>query len=290
MDTGVKKTMPGRTRVALLSSALVLSFSTIALHAQPQQDTRAQAIARTAVQTELAADRDDHSRWQYRDLDRKPDGEFLYQVVETDHGSVKKKIKHNGQPLTAEQLKAEDARIQSFVNDPSQQAKQRKDSEQDDKRAENMLRMLPDAFLWTVKDDNAETVTLSFTPNPDFNPPSTESRVFAAMAGEIVVHKAQNRIKTIKGTLIHDVKFGWGLFGRMKQGGTFHVERREIAPRVWQITESHVHIEGKVLLFKSISEQEDEVKTDFRRTPPATTLEQAATLLKAEPISLDAQR
>jgi hypothetical protein len=282
--------MPARTRFALTILAFVLSFSTIGLYAQQQQDTRAQQLVRTAVQTELAADRNDHSRWQYRDLDRKPDGEFLYQVIETDHGSLKKKLKQNGQPLTPEQLAAEDTRIQAFVNDPAQQAKQHKDGEQDDKRAENMLRMLPDAFLWTVKNETPDTIALAFTPNPDFDPPSMESRVFAAMAGEIVVNKAQNRLQTIKGTLIHDVKFGWGIFGHMKKGGTFQVERRELAPGVWQITESHVHIEGRALLFKSISEQEDEIKSDFRRTPPATTLEQAANMLKAEPTSVSAQR
>jgi hypothetical protein len=117
-----------------------------------------------------------------------------------------------------------------------------------------------------------------------------EARVFAAMAGEIVINKQQNRLQTIKGQLIHDVTFGWGLFGRMNQGGTFNVERRELAPGIWQITESHVHIDGHVLLFKTISEQEDEVKTDFRPTPPHTSLEQAATILKAEPTSLDAER
>ncbi|HEY6412532.1 MAG TPA: hypothetical protein VIX42_02520 [Edaphobacter sp.] len=282
--------MPVRKRLVSLFSAFVLSFSALTLQAQQKQDFLAQQIVRKAVEVELAADRADHSRWQYRDINRKPDGEFLYEVVETDHGSVKKKLKRNGQPLTPEELKAEDARIQSFVNDPSQQAKQRKDGEQDDKRAENMLRLLPDAFLWTVKNDADDTVALSFTPDPYFTAPSMETRVFAAMAGEIVINKQQNRIQTIKGKLIHDVTFGWGLFGRMNQGGTFNVERRELAPGVWQIVESHVHIDGHVLLFKTISEQEDEVKSDFRRTPPATTLEQAATILKAEPTALDAQR
>jgi hypothetical protein len=282
--------MPVRKSFVSLFSALVLSLSAITLYSQQKQYPRAQEIVRTAVKVELAADRADHSRWQYRDLNRKPDGEFLYQVVETDHGSVKKRLKRNGQPLTAEELKAEDARIQSFVDDPSQQAKQRKDGEQDDKRAESMLRLLPDAFLWTIKSDAADTVTLAFTPDPDFDPPSMESRVFAAMAGEIVINKQQNRIQTIKGKLIRDVTFGWGLFGRMNQGGTFNVERRELAPGVWQITESHIHINGHVLLFKTISEQEDEVKTDFRRTPPNTSLSQAAVILKAEPTALDAQR
>jgi hypothetical protein len=277
-------------RSVSLFSAFILSLSAIALHSQQKQDPRAQEIVRVAVKVELAADRADHSRWQYRDINHKPDGEALYQVVETDHGSVKKKLKHNGQALTPEELKAEDARIQSFVNDPSQQAKQRKDGELDDKRAENMLRILPEAFLWTVTNDSADTVALAFVPDPDFNAPTMESRVFAAMAGEIVINKQQNRIQTIKGKLIRDVTFGWGLFGRMNQGGTFNVERRELAPSIWQITESHIHIDGHVLLFKTISEQEDEVKTDFRPTPPNTSLAQAATILKAEPTALDAQR
>ncbi|RSL16514.1 hypothetical protein EDE15_2032 [Edaphobacter aggregans] len=281
--------MPACMRFVSLVFALVLSLPAISLYAQ-HQDPHAQAIVRAAVQTELTADRDDHSRWRYRDLYSNPDGEFLFHVVETDHGSIKKKLKQNGQPLTPDQLRAEDARIQSFVNDPAQQAKQRKDGEQDDKRAENMLRLLPDAFLWTVKSDAPDAVTLAFTPDPDFTAPSMEARVFAAMAGEIVVSKPQNRIQSIKGKLIHDVKFAYGLFGRMYQGGTFNIERRELAPKVWQITESHIHIDGHVLLFKNIHEQEDEVKTDFRPTPPATTLEQAATILKGEPTALAAQR
>jgi hypothetical protein len=215
---------------------------------------------------------------------------LVYQVVETDHGSVKKLIQKNGQPLTAAELEKENQRIDSFVHDPSQQAKKQKDSQQDDKRAENMLRMLPDAFLWTLKSDAPDGTTFTFVPNPGFNPPSMEARVFAAMAGEIVVSKPEHRIQRISGKLIRDVTFGFGLFGRMEQGGTFNVERRPLAPKVWQITESHIHIQGHILLFKTISEQEDEVKTDFRPSPPAITLEQAATLLHGEPGSLSAKR
>jgi hypothetical protein len=270
---------------------LIAGLLPLSAIAQQQQDNHAQALVRAAVQTEIAADRNDHSRWQYRDLDRKPgEGESLYQVVETDHGAVKKKLQQDGRPLDAEGLRAEDAKIWAFVNDPAQQAKQRKDGEQDDKRAEAMMRMLPDAFLWSIKSDNGDSTAFAFTPDPNFNAPNMEARVFSAMAGELVVNKAQNRIQTIKGKLIRDVKFGWGLLGHMNAGGTFNVERREIAPGIWAITESHVHIDGKALLFKTISEQEDEVKSQFRPTPKATTLEQAANILKAEPTSLSAER
>jgi predicted metalloprotease with PDZ domain len=58
------------------------------------------------------------------------------------------------------------------------------------------------------------------------------------------------------------------------------VERRQIAPKLWQITETHVHIEGKALFFKNIGQQQDEVQTDFTRVPGDTTLEQAAEMSK----------
>jgi hypothetical protein len=268
----------------------LLSVGLLAQAQQPTQDKHAQDLVRTAVQTELAADRDDHTRWRYRSTVRKPEGEFIYAVVETDHGSIKKKIQQDGHPLASADLNEEMQRIESFVHDPSQQAKQRKDSAADDKRAENMLRMLPDAFLWSIKSDTPQGTTFAFTPDPNFSAPSMEARVFAAMAGEIVVSKPGSRIQTIKGKLIHEVKFAYGLFGHLDEGGTFNVERHQLSPGIWQIAESHIHITGRALIFKTIGEEEDEVKTDFRPTPPSTTLEQAASLLRGEPTSLNAQR
>jgi hypothetical protein len=264
----------------------VLSVGLFACTSKAQaqrQDPQVQQRIRVAVNTELQADRNDHSRWQYRSTVRRPEGEFVYEVVETDNGSVKKKIRQNGQPLSPDELEKENQRISSFVHDPSQQARQHKDSAQDDKRAEEMLGMLPDAFLWKVKSEAPDGTIFSFVPDPDFDPPSMESRVFAAMAGDIVVSKPENRIQRISGKLIHDVKFGYGLFGKMEEGGTFNVERRSLAPKVWVITESHVHINGHILIFKTISEQEDEIKTDFRPSPQGVTLEQAANLLRNVP-------
>jgi hypothetical protein len=269
---------------------LLTLVGVVAAQGQAKQDAKAQEMVRVAAQTELNASKVDHSHWQFKDVDKKAEGVTVAWVVETEHGALNKKTEVNGRMLSPEELKREDARIDGFVRDPAQQAKQKKDGAQDDKRAGDMTRMLPDAFLWSVKNDSGETVTLGFVPNPDFDPPTMESRVFAAMAGEIVVNKAQNRIQTIKGELTDDVKFGWGILGKMNKGGTFDVERRQLMPNVWEITESHVHIGGHALLFKSIGEQDDEVKSEFRRVPGETTLEQAAVMLKGDPQALSASR
>ncbi len=232
------------------------------------------AVIRLAEQTELAASREDHSRWRYRDEQHEVNKVSI--VVETDYGSVKRVIVRGGKPLSAAEAKAEDDRIERMIHDPALLAKQRKDGEQDDKDAADLLKMLPDAFIWSIESQDATAVTLHFEPNPNFHPPSLQARVLAAMDGTVVVDKRQHRIKTISGRLTQDVTFGYGLFGRMKQGGTFRVERRELVPGLWQITETHVHIDGKALLFKDIGEQQDEVQTSYTQVPHGTTLEQAA--------------
>ena len=248
------------------------------LHAQEGKE--AKEIVRRAMQAELAADLNDHTRWRYRD-DQRDGTNTVSTVVETDYGSVKRLISRNGRPLTEDEARVEEQRLQAFIHDPALLAKQKRDGVQDGKNAEELLRMLPEAFNWKVQSEDAEKITLHFEPNPNFGPPDMQGRVLGEMSGELVVDKGQNRIETISGKLTQDVTIGWGLLGRLREGGTFRVERREVAPRLWQITETHVHIVGKALFFKNIGQQQDEVQTEFTQVPGETSLEQAAEMSKS---------
>jgi hypothetical protein len=239
----------------------------------------AKEVVQTAMQAELAADKNDHTRWRYRDA--KKDGvDTVSIVVETKDGSVRRVIMRNGQPLSEAEARAEDERVQRFIHDPEKLAKQRRDGAQDGKNAEDLLKMLPEAFTWKIVSDDEQKCTLHFDPNPNFNPPDMKGRVLGTMAGTLVVSKPENRIETISGKLTQDVTIGWGLLGRLHEGGTFRVERRQVAPGLWQIVETHVHIEGKALFFKTIGEQQDEVQTEFTQVPAGTTLEQAVEMSK----------
>jgi hypothetical protein len=234
-----------------------LAFLPAVAHAQD-----AQTIVNQAVQTELAADAADHSRWLYFDVDRKPNSTLEQWVAETRGGDLQRVLEDNGQKLSkAEQQ----SKMENFIRDPGAQARQRKNGQHDDQQASQMLSMLPHAFIWTKALTEGNTTVLHFKPDPNFHPPTWESRVFAAMEGEMTVNNAQHRIVSLKGRMIHDVRFVGGLFGYLKAGGSFDVERRETGKGVWQITETHVHIQGRALLFKDISEDEDEEKTQFKQ-------------------------
>lgn len=246
-----------------------------------------QQLVQQVVNNELAANRNDHSHWMYRDSDTVPGRSTVKLVVQTSHGTVSKTIELNGHPPNSQEQAQDKAKMESILNDPSVLAKQRRSGAHDDQQAVSLMKMLPDGFIWTYGGESNGEITLHFNPNPSFTPPTYASRVFAAMAGEMVIDAHQKRLKILSGTLIQPVEFGWGLFGKMNQGGIFRVVRSEIAPGEWEITQTHVHIQGHMLIFKSINEQEDELSSDYKPTPSSMTLNEAIQMLTAGDIAKD---
>jgi hypothetical protein len=141
--------------------------------------------------------------------------------------------------------------------------------------------MLPEAFIWSTVSETPEFTTLSFRPNPNFDPPDMQARVMGAMRGEMVIARNGNRIRTLRGQLSYNILIGFGILAKLYKGGTFDVERRLVGDGHWQITETHVHIGGHALLLKTIGQQEDEVKTDWKPSGDST-LEEAARTLDAQ--------
>ena len=216
----------------------------------------------------------------YLDDNKVPDSHTVKVVIQTAQGDLSKTLKKDGRPLTADEQKQDEKKIDDFVQDAGVREKQKRDHQQDSEKASALTKLLPDAFLWTFAGRRGATTTLHFTPDPKFNPPTRESRVFAAMEGTMVVNTKQKRIEQLRGTLTHDVDFGYGLLGKLQKGGTFEIEREQIAPGIWEITTTHIHIHGRALIFKSISEEQDEVTSNYHRTPASLSLGNAAKMLK----------
>jgi hypothetical protein len=252
-----------------LGSTLLIGCCAAAPGQNPNQDPK--QIVQQAVKAELTANDNDHSRWLYFEVDNKPRNSVTQWVAETPQGDLHRILKQNDQEFpVGEQRNKMDA----FVRDSGARAQQKKAGQHDYEQAVELLKLLPDAFAWTTTGSRDGNTLLHFKPDPKFHPPNREARVFASMEGDMTVNDAQHRIVSLKGRLIRDVKFGGGLFATLKAGGTFDVERREVGRNEWQITETHVHIEGHALLFKSISEQEDDEKSKFRRLPDDISFQQ----------------
>lgn len=256
-----------------LAGILGLALST-ALAQSPQQ------IIQQATDTELTADHNDHFNWIFLEESDKPKEHVLQWVALTQRGSVERVLERDDHPLPENQQRE---LIQKFLHDPKAKNKQEEEAKHDDQQIDDLLKLLPQAFVWTKTGETDTMTSLHFEPAPNFRPPTREARVFAGMTGDLVVDKQQHRICKIKGHLFHDVTFGGGLLGRLKEKSSFALEQQQVAPSVWELTAIHVHLEGNALLFKSISMQQDDKRSRFQPQPGDETLEQAAIAVMLQP-------
>lgn len=138
------------------------------------------------------------------------------------------------------------------------------------------LKKIPEVFLFSDGGQQGELRRLIFKPNPGFQSHSWQDRALHAMEGEILVSSPDLRLAAMRGRLVEDVKFGGGLLGYLQSGGEFHLERRHIGDGHWEITNLEVNMTGKALLFKSLSVQHKETKSNFRRVGDNLTAHDAA--------------
>lgn len=225
------------------------------------------------VATEHAADENDHSRWIYLEEIQKPKEHVLQWVASTQEGDVRRVLRRDNEPLNEAQQRE---LIDRFLHDSKAQKKQIAESEHDNRQIDDLLQLLPVAFVWTQVDSNEASASLHFEPAPHFHPPTREARVFSSMAGDVIIDKQQHRIRKMTGHLTHEVNFGGGLLGKLKEGSSFSLEQEQVGPHLWQLTRFHVDLEGNALLFKSISLQEDDERSQFKLEPSTVTLVQAA--------------
>ncbi|MGB9146694.1 MAG: hypothetical protein WCC14_12785 [Acidobacteriaceae bacterium] len=250
-------------------------FAFSVAHAQsPQQ------IIQQVVNTEHAADENDHSQWGYLEEIHKPKEQVLQRVAGTQQGNVQLVIERNGERLSASEQRD---LIQNFLRDPRAQKKQISESNHDIQQIEDLLELLPVGFVWTQTGATATETFLHFEPAPHFHPPTREARVFGSMAGDIVIDNEQHRIRSMNGHLMREVRFGGGILGKLKEGSSFSLEQEQVGPSLWQLTAFHLRLEGDALLFKSISLQEDDERSDFKPEPSTITLDQAATEIMSQP-------
>jgi hypothetical protein len=247
--------------------------STAAEHADPN------VLVRRAVNAEL---HDSPIHFMYRLHKLTPERNETRECLETVPGTICRVIALNDQPLSPEQDAKERSRIEHLVNTPDAWADRQKKQKEDADRARKMVAALPDAFIYKFEgtEDNGRVVRLSFRPNPNWDAPSRELKVYEGMQGNAWIDQVAGRMVRIDATLFEDVDFGWGILGRLYKGGHFLIAQQPIAPERWETTKTVLDFTGKVMLFKSLRIKETETLTDFRRIDDHLNLAQGLKMLE----------
>jgi hypothetical protein len=125
------------------------------------------------------------------------------------------------------------------------------------------MRLMLEAFLYDYDGVDGNLVRVKFRPNPHYNPPTYEARVVHSLAGTILIDSQQQHLARLSSQLISTVEFGYGLLGHIDSGGTVEIGRVEVGPSQWKTALIDIQLSGRLILFKTISKQEYEIRSDF---------------------------
>jgi hypothetical protein len=270
------------TRIAILATFLGFCAPAWPAGASSGDKLPAAELLREVVDSELKSEANDHSHWMYQVRARHHGKDEVRLVVQTSQGELDRLRLVDGRPITPEQEKREDERIESLLHNRGQQEKRQHAQHEDAQRTERLFKLLPDVVSAKYGEQRGELVEILFAPNPEFHPSSYEGAVFHGMEGHIWINTRVNRLVEIQGHLFKTVKFGGGLFGHLDKGGEFQVKQSEVTPGHWEITLLCINMRGKALFFKTIGVEENEVRTNFQRVADNLTLAEAAAKLQKE--------
>ncbi len=201
----------------------------------------------------------------------KPKGSQTRQMVETPDGLISRLLAINNEPLTPEQRKADDDRINRLL-DPAKMREKAKQQREDEQHTQRLLRALPAAFNYEYAGSETtpqghHVVKLDFSPNPNFAPPDRETQIYTGMKGQVWIDTHAMRLAKIDGTLFRDVDFGLGILGRFYKGGRFVLEQGDVGNGHWDTTRMQTKFDGRIVLVKHLHIEVTETEWDFRPVP-----------------------
>jgi hypothetical protein len=79
------------------------------------------------------------------------------------------------------------------------------------------------------------------------------------------------------------VDFGFGILGRLYNGGWFRLQRTRVSSTDWKTERLEVHMSGRAMLFKTIARETSEHRGGFVAVPAGMNLAQGVRLLDHAP-------
>lgn len=249
------------------------------LASMPAIAQRTDAVARMAANEKTARAQEQHFSYLSEERSSRTGGHLWKEkVVETDDGVLRRLLAVDGRPLNAEQSQAEERRIEGIVAHPEAFRKLNQSHTDDEVKATQLLEILPRAFLISPAGEENGCARFAVRPNPAFQPSTYEERIIHVLQGTVSIKEPDDRLCKLEAVITQPVEFGFGLLGKINSGGHFELERAPVDAKNWKSIHINVHVDGRILLFKSITREQETTRTDIHIVPKHLSLAEAANL------------
>jgi hypothetical protein len=186
-------------------------------------------------------------------------------------------VKKDGKPLSAEEQKKENERVQKEIRDiqkreAKKEAKEEKAKEQgkeekdrDDPGIEVFLRACQFVNPRRERFRGQDVLVFDFEPNPEFKAHKLEEKVVQKLAGVVWIDEKAHDVARLEAYFVGDMKFAGGLLANLQKGTSFVFEQAFINNEVWLPTYEEAHVGVRVLLVKGIKFNEVTQYSDYKK-------------------------
>ena len=214
-------------------------------------------------------------------------GDRVRDVVESKDGSIARTLMENGKPLTAEADDAERKRLEDLASSSDAFAKHTKEDASGKKLAGDLIRLMPDAMIYTPAPGQAEAqspsgnhlIVLDFAPNPKWNPPTTPSEALTGFRGRVWIDANSGFVTRVDGEIFRSVNIGWGMLAHVYPGGKLSFEQVNTGNNRWIYSHFADQAHVRALMLKTIDISADVTASNFNPLPAPLTYQQAIALL-----------
>jgi hypothetical protein len=257
----------------------------------PTQPAKSWALDCAKNEEQLIEHPGSYLRYKLHEVDQK--GDQLRDQIETPQGTVARLIERDGHPLTPEQDSGERARLNAMISSPADFARHVRHEQEGRKNGLDLLRLFPDAMLWSYTPGQPQfqqhsaggppLVVLDFKPDPKWSPPNLQSELLTGLQGRIWIDAATHRLVHLEATIFRPVNVGWGMLVHVYPGGTVTLDQTATGNERWIIRHVAQQFTLRALLVKSVREQATTDTWDYQ-TVTAMPYQEAIKLLLDTPL------
>jgi hypothetical protein len=207
-------------------------------------------------------------RYRMHVVDEK--GDQIRDQIETLDGSVARLILRDGRPLTPDEDAAERSRLTDLLASPSAFHRHIDTEQTNKKRGVDILKLMPDAMLWTYAPNQPQTrvpppapgtppaapqIVLDFTPDPAWSPPTMTSEALTGLRGRIWIDSQTHRMVRLEGDLFRAINMGWGVLAHVYPGGTILLQQTNAGGQRWIVDHIDERLSVRALMVKTVKQR-----------------------------------
>jgi hypothetical protein len=187
-------------------------------------------------------------------------------------------VKKDGKPLSEEEQKKENEKVQKEIQDiekrgakkeakeekAKEEGKEKKDKD-DDVGIETFLRACQFVNPRRERFRGQDVLVFDFEPNPEFKPRKLAEKVVHELAGVVWIDEKAHDVARLEAYFLGDFRFAGGLIANLQKGTSFVFEQAFINNEVWLPTYEEAHVGVRVLLVKAFKVNAVTRYSDYKR-------------------------